>query len=81
MPASLSPLVEIGNTVPLTYALFSLAYAEMRLTLARIIFDFDMRLDDSSKRWIERQRAYPLWDRKPLNVYLTPVDKSHPFTS
>lgn len=49
----------------------------MRLTLARIIFDFDMKLDDSSKRWIERQKAYPLWDRKPLNVYLTPVKGRH----
>ncbi|KAI1846205.1 hypothetical protein JX265_010582 [Neoarthrinium moseri] len=51
----------------------NLAYAEMRLILARLIFDFDMKLADDSKRWIERQKAFPLWDRIPLNVYLTPV--------
>ncbi|KAK3358480.1 cytochrome P450 ClCP1 [Lasiosphaeria ovina] len=54
----------------------NLAYAEMRLILARVIFDFDMRLDDNSKLWIERQKTYGLWDKLPLNVYLTPVDHS-----
>jgi len=48
----------------------------MRLILARIIFDFDLRLADDSKDWIDRQRSYPLWDRIPLNVYLSPVRKS-----
>ncbi|KAI0120633.1 isotrichodermin C-15 hydroxylase [Xylariales sp. AK1849] len=52
----------------------NLAYSEMRLILARIIYDFDMELLDDSQHWIEKQKAYPLWDRKPLNVYLTPVD-------
>lgn len=51
---------------------FSLAYVEMRFILARLIFNFNMRLDDSSKQWIERQRAYPLWARIPLSVYLEP---------
>lgn len=52
----------------------NLAYAEMRLILARIIFDFDLKLADDSKNWIERQKAFPLWDRVPLNVYVTPLD-------
>ncbi|KAK3941803.1 isotrichodermin C-15 hydroxylase [Diplogelasinospora grovesii] len=51
----------------------NLAYAEMRLILARIMYDFDMRLADDSKQWIERQKAYSLWDRIPLHVYLAPV--------
>ncbi|KAI0485459.1 isotrichodermin C-15 hydroxylase [Xylaria cf. heliscus] len=51
----------------------NLAYAEMRIILARLIFDFDMKLDPGSSDWIERQRAYTLWDRVPLGVYLTPV--------
>jgi hypothetical protein len=45
----------------------------MRLILARIIYDFDMKLADDSKLWIERQKAFALWNRIPLNVYLTPV--------
>ena len=53
----------------------SLAYAETRLVLARIVFEFDMQLADDSKNWIDRQRNYPLWDRVPLNVYLTPVSR------
>ncbi|KAI1753851.1 isotrichodermin C-15 hydroxylase [Xylaria castorea] len=51
----------------------NLAYAEMRIILARLIFDFDLKLDAGSSDWIERQRAYTLWDRVPLGVYLTPV--------
>ncbi len=43
----------------------------MRLILARIIYDFDMKLADDSKDWIKRQRTYGLWDRIPLNTYLT----------
>lgn len=48
----------------------SLAYAEMRIILARLIYDFDLTLADDSKHWIERQKAFPLWNRIPLNVYL-----------
>ncbi|KAK6193011.1 hypothetical protein LQW54_012895 [Pestalotiopsis sp. IQ-011] len=51
----------------------NLAYAEMRLILARIIYDFDLKLADDGQDWIKRQKAFPLWDRPPLNVYLTPV--------
>ncbi|KZL82594.1 isotrichodermin c-15 hydroxylase [Colletotrichum incanum] len=51
----------------------SLAYAEMRLILARIIYDFDIKIAEGKGSWIERQRAFSLWDRIPLNVYLKPV--------
>lgn len=51
----------------------SLAYAEMRLILARMLFEFDMTLAEDSHRWIERQRAFVIWERIPLNVYLAPV--------
>lgn len=54
----------------------NLAYAEMRLIMARIVYDFDMKLADDSKDWIKRQRAFSLWDRIPLNVYLTPVERT-----
>jgi hypothetical protein len=45
----------------------------MRLILARIVYGFDLKLAEDSKKWIERQREFGLWDRIPLNVYLTPV--------
>ncbi|KAK5652338.1 hypothetical protein OQA88_10530 [Cercophora sp. LCS_1] len=53
----------------------NLAYAEMRIILARLVFDFDMKLADDSKDWVSRQKAYTLWDRLPLNVYFTPVKR------
>ncbi|KAI0181453.1 putative cytochrome P450 [Hypoxylon sp. FL1284] len=53
----------------------NLAYAEMRLILARIVYDFDMKLSDESQKWIERQKSFALWDRIPLYVYLTPVKR------
>lgn len=47
----------------------------MRLVLAKIIFNFDLKLADDSYNWIERQKNYNVWDRIPLNVSLTPVEK------
>jgi cytochrome P450 len=54
----------------------SLAYVEMRLILASIIYMFDMKLAPDSERWIERQKNFNVWDRIPLNVYLVPARKS-----
>lgn len=51
----------------------SLAYVEMRIILARLIYNFDLRLAEDSHRWIERQRSYALWARIPLNCYLSRV--------
>lgn len=49
----------------------------MRLIFARIIYHFDMKLHDETGRWIEKQSSYGLWDRIPLNVYLTPAKRGH----
>ncbi|KAK4233267.1 Isotrichodermin C-15 hydroxylase [Achaetomium macrosporum] len=53
----------------------NLAYAEMRLILARIIYDFDLRLADECKHWLQRGRVYTVWRKPPLYVYLTPVKR------
>jgi hypothetical protein len=53
----------------------SLAYAEMRLILARIIFEFDLRLADESKDWLRNASAFTTWRKMPLYVYLTPVGR------
>ncbi|KAI1259124.1 putative cytochrome P450 monooxygenase [Xylariaceae sp. FL1019] len=51
----------------------NLAYAEMRLILAKIIFNFDMSLADSAKGWLNNQRAYILWHKPDLPIHLKPV--------
>ncbi|KHN94126.1 cytochrome P450 ClCP1 [Metarhizium album ARSEF 1941] len=49
----------------------NLAYAEMRLILARVVYNFDMKLASESSGWLN-QRAFTLWEKNPLMVYLTP---------
>ncbi|KAI9660595.1 MAG: hypothetical protein M1821_009947 [Bathelium mastoideum] len=51
----------------------NLAYAEMRLILSRMIFNFDMELVNPDQDWIREQQANFLWKKGPLEVYLTPV--------
>lgn len=61
-----------GQDVDIRY---SLAYATMRLALARLVYDFDMSLAEESDGWFEKQRSYLLWDRAELNVYFKPVKR------
>jgi hypothetical protein len=51
----------------------SLAYMEMRIILARVIWNFDMTLADESQDWHARQKVYIMWDKGPLIVHLQPV--------
>ncbi|KAF2969310.1 hypothetical protein GQX73_g4253 [Xylaria multiplex] len=60
-PFSLGPRNCIGR---------NLAYAEMRLILAKLIFNFDLTLADDSRDWLVGQKAYTVWDKPALNVYL-----------
>lgn len=50
----------------------SLAYAEVKLILARILYNFDMELVDPDRDWMD-QKAFFIWTKPPLNIYLTPV--------
>ncbi|KAL2283049.1 hypothetical protein FJTKL_10163 [Diaporthe vaccinii] len=52
----------------------NLAYTEMRIILARIIWNFEMRLADESRKWTESQEAWVVWEKPALGVYLTPRD-------
>lgn len=45
----------------------------MRTILARIVWNFDLKLAPDSQDWMERQKVYLLWEKGPLNVYLSPV--------
>lgn len=52
----------------------SLALAEMRIILARILFNFDLELMEPEKKdWIEKMPAFTFWEKTPLMVKLTPV--------
>ncbi|EFQ34350.1 cytochrome P450 [Colletotrichum graminicola M1.001] len=54
----------------------NLAYAEMRLILARVLWNFDIEIAGDSTDWASRQKIYILWEKGPLNVYLKPVQRS-----
>ncbi|RYP09093.1 hypothetical protein DL765_008573 [Monosporascus sp. GIB2] len=51
----------------------NLAYAEMRLILAKIIFNFDLRLADESRSWLKGQKVFTVWMKPSLLVHLTPA--------
>ncbi|KZL72932.1 cytochrome P450 [Colletotrichum tofieldiae] len=61
-PFSLGPRNCIGR---------NLAMSEMRVILARVIWNFDMQIADDSRNWTE-QELFGLWKKGPLNVRLTP---------
>lgn len=50
----------------------SLAYAEVKLTVTRILYNFDMELVNPDEDWM-KQKAFFIWTKPPLNVYLTHV--------
>jgi cytochrome P450 len=54
----------------------NLAYAEMRLVLARILWNFDIELCEESRDWMDRLEVYTLWKKEPMMVKLTPVVRS-----
>lgn len=51
----------------------SLAYHEMRLILAKVLYSFDYELTPESKDWND-QETYILWQKKPLMCRLRPVN-------
>lgn len=46
----------------------NLAYMEMRLILARLLWNFDLELCPESMGWFERQKTYILWEKDRLWV-------------
>ncbi|KAF2014226.1 cytochrome P450 [Aaosphaeria arxii CBS 175.79] len=50
----------------------NLAYHEMRIILAKILFHFDLTLEPESDSW-RNQEVYTLWQKPALKVKCTPV--------
>lgn len=48
----------------------NLAYVEMRLVLARMLFEFGIQLCDGMENW-DRAKIFLMWEKKKLNVKLT----------
>lgn len=49
----------------------NLAYAEMRLILAKVCWNFDMELDEERcGNWTREQKVFQLWEKKPLWIRL-----------
>jgi len=53
----------------------NLAYVEMRIVLAKMLWHFDLRLKDESRDW-PNQKVYLMWAKNPLMVMLTPVKRT-----
>lgn len=55
-----------------------LAYFELRLILARMLFNFDISLPGGPKSGLiwASQKTYATWVKEPLLVRLTPVDRT-----
>ncbi|MBE3047711.1 hypothetical protein IMZ48_35420 [Candidatus Bathyarchaeota archaeon] len=49
----------------------------MRVILARLIWNFDLKLAEEvdDYDWIGEQANYILWNKVPLEVVLTPVER------
>jgi cytochrome P450 len=54
---------------------YSLAYAEMRLLLAKLLWHFDFELEVSEEDWYGILRAFMVWEREPLRNRLRPVER------
>jgi cytochrome P450 len=50
-----------------------LAYAQVRLLMAKLLWNFDMELCEESADWLERLKIYLVYEKAPLMVKLTPV--------
>jgi cytochrome P450 len=52
----------------------NLAYAELRILLAIVVWGFDIEGGEGADTWLERNKVYGLWKKPPLNVKLTRVN-------
>ena len=53
-----------------------LAYAELRLMAARLVWRFDLELCPESEMWMEDQRLFLGWEKGPLMARVRPKEKT-----
>lgn len=53
----------------------NLAYVELRLIMARLLFHFELKLDPSCVNWVDDLVEYFGWEKQPLRVALTPTQQ------
>jgi len=51
----------------------NLAYAEMRLILAKMIWSFDFKLDPASENWLKENKVFGIWKKPALSVHMKEV--------
>ncbi|TLD09566.1 hypothetical protein PspLS_11865 [Pyricularia sp. CBS 133598] len=51
----------------------NLAYAEMRVVVARMLWKFEMELQPGQGDWLSAQKIFSVFDKGPLNIKLRPV--------
>jgi cytochrome P450 len=57
----------------------NLAYVEIRLVLARLLFNFDIKATPETQGWLKGQKVYLLWDKPAQWITLLPRNvKSRP---
>jgi cytochrome P450 len=50
----------------------NLAYAEMRVVLARVLWRFDFELLPRQESWADEQVTFLVWEKGPLRIKLAP---------
>lgn len=54
----------------LTLLPYRLAWAELRITMAKLLWHFDFELASPDEDWWNKQRTYLIWERLPLMINL-----------
>jgi len=49
-----------------------MAYAEMRLTMSKLLFNFDLELAEPELDWWNKQDTHLVWSKIPLMIQLYP---------
>ncbi|TDZ54052.1 Cytochrome P450 monooxygenase alt3 [Colletotrichum trifolii] len=44
----------------------SMAYAELRIVVTKLLWNFDLELVDRSEEWVNKQKIYLIWQKEPL---------------
>lgn len=47
----------------------------MRVILARVLWNFDLKIAEDLEDWQKQEEVYTLWLKGDLNFYLTPREK------